>query len=60
MSSIHYSYQENTNAVKYIDIIEPYFELKHEFKYHGGLLKSEKLQFGSKSGLDNTHYRFVV
>ncbi|XP_034250662.1 teneurin-m isoform X4 [Thrips palmi] len=58
MSSIHYSYQENTNAVKYIDIIEPYFELKHEFKYHGGLLKNEKLQFGSKSGLDNTHYRY--
>lgn len=58
MSSIHYSYQENTNAVKYIDIIEPYFELKHEFKYHGGLLKNEKLQFGTKSGLDNTHYRY--
>ncbi|KAJ1529492.1 hypothetical protein ONE63_006265 [Megalurothrips usitatus] len=58
MSSIHYSYQENSNALKYIDIIEPYFELKHEFKYHSGLLKNEKLQFGSKSGLDNTHYRY--
>ncbi|XP_052130020.1 teneurin-m isoform X6 [Frankliniella occidentalis] len=58
MSSIHYSYQENSNVLKYIDIIEPHFELKHEFKYHGGLLKNEKLQFGSKTGLDNTHYRY--
>lgn len=60
LSSIHYSYQESTSLVKNIDIIEPSFELKHEFKYHMGILKDEKLKFGSKSGLHNTNYRFVA
>ncbi|XP_073990849.1 teneurin transmembrane protein Ten-m isoform X6 [Rhodnius prolixus] len=58
LSSIHYTYQESTNLVKNIDIIEPSFELKHEFRYHIGILKDERLKFGSKSGLHNTHYRF--
>ncbi|XP_075234226.1 teneurin transmembrane protein Ten-m isoform X2 [Lycorma delicatula] len=58
LSSIHYSYQESSSLVKNIDIIDPSFELKHEFKYHMGLLKDEKLKFGSKSGLHNTHYRY--
>ncbi|RZF32871.1 hypothetical protein LSTR_LSTR013659 [Laodelphax striatellus] len=58
LSSIHYTYQESTSLVKNIDIIDPSFELKHEFKYHVGLLKDEKLKFGSKSGLHNTHYRY--
>ncbi|XP_024082461.1 teneurin-m isoform X3 [Cimex lectularius] len=58
LSSIHYTYQESTNLVKNIDIIEPSFELKHEFRYHIGILKDEKLKFGSKSGLHNTHYRY--
>uniref|UniRef100_A0A1B6CCY7 Tenascin-like protein n=1 Tax=Clastoptera arizonana TaxID=38151 RepID=A0A1B6CCY7_9HEMI len=58
LSSIHYTYQESTNLVKNIDIIEPSFELKHEFKYQMGSLKDEKLKFGSKSGLHNTHYRY--
>ncbi|XP_046665298.1 teneurin-m isoform X3 [Homalodisca vitripennis] len=58
LSSIHYTYQESTSLVKNIDIIEPSFELKHEFKYHMGILKDEKLKFGSKSGLHNTNYRY--
>ncbi|CAH1394248.1 unnamed protein product [Nezara viridula] len=58
LSSIHYTYQENANLVKNIDIIEPSFELKHEFRHHIGLLKDEKLKFGSKSGLHNTNYRY--
>uniref|UniRef100_A0A8D8UYU9 Tenascin-like protein n=1 Tax=Cacopsylla melanoneura TaxID=428564 RepID=A0A8D8UYU9_9HEMI len=58
LSSVHYTYQENTNLVKNIDIIEPNFELKHEFKYHFGILKDEKLKFGSKSGLHNVHMKY--
>lgn len=58
LSSVHYTYQENSNLVKNIDIIEPNFELKHEFKYHFGILKDEKLKFGSKSGLHNVHMKY--
>uniref|UniRef100_A0A0K8SJM6 Teneurin-like YD-shell domain-containing protein n=1 Tax=Lygus hesperus TaxID=30085 RepID=A0A0K8SJM6_LYGHE len=58
LSSIHYTYQETTNLVKNIDINEPGFELKHEFRYHIGILKDERCKFGSKSGLRNTHYRY--
>lgn len=58
LSSIHYTYQESTSLVKSIDIIEPNFELKQEYKYHAGILKDEKLKYGSKSGLDNAHFRY--
>ncbi|KAF5270057.1 hypothetical protein FQA39_LY08469 [Lamprigera yunnana] len=58
LSSTHYVYHDSTNLVKNVDIVEPNFELKHEFKYHAGILKDEKLKFLGKSGLDNTHYRY--
>ncbi|XP_021940923.1 teneurin-m isoform X3 [Zootermopsis nevadensis] len=58
LSSIHYTYQESTSLVKSIDIIEPNFELKQEYKHHAGILKDEKLKYGSKSGLDNAHFRY--
>ena len=58
LSSIHYTYQESTSLVKSIDIIEPNFELKQEYKHHAGILKDEKLKFGSKSGLDNAHFHY--
>lgn len=58
LSSTHYVYHETSNLVKSIDIIEPNFELKQEFKYHAGILKDEKLKFLGKSGLDNAHYRY--
>ncbi|KAK5644102.1 hypothetical protein RI129_007947 [Pyrocoelia pectoralis] len=58
LSSTHYIYHDATNLVKNVDIVEPNFELKHEFKYHAGILKDEKLKFLGKSGLDNTHYKY--
>ncbi|KAJ9578404.1 hypothetical protein L9F63_005377, partial [Diploptera punctata] len=58
LSSIHYTYQESTSLVKSIDIIEPNFELKQEYKHHAGILKDERLKYGSKSGLDNAHFRY--
>lgn len=59
LSSTHYVYHESTNLVKSIDIVEPNFEMKQEFKYHAGILKDEKLKFSSKSGLDNAHYKYA-
>ncbi|XP_017767897.1 PREDICTED: teneurin-m isoform X2 [Nicrophorus vespilloides] len=58
LSSTHYVYQETSGLVKNVDIVEPNFELKQEFKYHAGILKDEKLKFNSKSGLDNAHYKY--
>ncbi|KAK9876575.1 hypothetical protein WA026_013955 [Henosepilachna vigintioctopunctata] len=58
MSSIQYTYHETSNLVKSIEIVEPYFELKQDFKYHAGVLKDERLKFNGKSGLDNAHYRY--
>ncbi|PNF20246.1 Teneurin-m [Cryptotermes secundus] len=58
LSSIHYTYQESTSLVNSIDIIEPNFELKQEYKHQAGILKDERLKYGSKSGLDNAHFRY--
>ncbi|XP_072394437.1 teneurin-m isoform X1 [Diabrotica undecimpunctata] len=58
MSSTHYVYHELLDLVKSVEIVEPNFELKQEFKYHAGILKDEKVKFNSKSGLDNAHYKY--
>ncbi|XP_055694712.1 teneurin-m isoform X5 [Lutzomyia longipalpis] len=58
LSSTHYAYQETTSLVKSVDIIDPGFELKREFKYHIGLNKEEKIKFGSKSGLAAAHFKY--
>ncbi|OAD52325.1 Teneurin-3 [Eufriesea mexicana] len=58
LSSIHYTYQETTSLVHSIDINEPNFEVRIEYKYHAGIVKDEKIKFGSKSGLDNARYRY--
>lgn len=58
MSSTHYVYHEVLDLLKTIEIIEPNFELRQEFKYHAGILKDEKLKFISKSYLNNAHYKY--
>ncbi|XP_030767229.1 teneurin-m isoform X3 [Sitophilus oryzae] len=58
MSSTHYTYHDILGLIKNVEIIEPNFELKQEFKYHSGVLKDEKLKFNVKSGLDNAHYKY--
>ncbi|KAK6625770.1 hypothetical protein RUM43_006069 [Polyplax serrata] len=57
-TSIHYTYQETTNLVKNVDVVEPNFEMKIEYRYHSGILKDERVKFGSKSGLNNAHYKY--
>ena len=57
-SSTHYTYQETTSLVRSIDINEPNFEMRVEYKYHAGIVKDEKIKYGSKSGLDNAHFRY--
>lgn len=58
VSSIHYTYQETTGLVRSIDVNEPNFEIRFEYKYHAGIVKDEKIKFNSKSGLNNAHYRY--
>lgn len=58
LSSTHYTYQESTSLIKSVEVLEPGFELRREFKYHSGILKDEKLKFGSKSGLASAHYKY--
>lgn len=58
MSSTHYVYHEVLDLVKIIEIIEPNFELRQEYKYHAGILKDEKLKFISKNDLNNAHYKY--
>lgn len=57
-SSTHFSYQETSSLVKSVEIREPGFELKREFKYHAGILKDEKIKFGLKSSLASTHFKY--
>lgn len=51
LSSTHYAYQDTTSLMKSVQVIEPGFELRREFKYHAGILKDEQLEFVSKSSL---------
>ncbi|XP_050525472.1 teneurin-m isoform X5 [Daktulosphaira vitifoliae] len=58
--SIHYAYQTNTNLVKNINVVEPGFELKHEIRYHLGIIKDERYLYSAKCGLHNTHLKYQV
>ncbi|KRF84821.1 uncharacterized protein Dvir_GJ13712, isoform C [Drosophila virilis] len=59
LSSTHYTYQETTSLVKSVEVQEPGFELRREFKYHAGILKDEKLRYGSKNSLAAAHYKYA-
>ncbi|XP_055596104.1 teneurin-m isoform X3 [Uranotaenia lowii] len=58
LSSTQYTYQESTGLVKMVEVLEPGFELRREFKYHAGVMKDEKLKFGSKSALASAHFKY--
>ncbi|EDS38435.1 odd Oz protein [Culex quinquefasciatus] len=58
LSSTQYTYQESTSLVKLVEVLEPGFELRREFKYHAGVMKDEKLKFGSKSALASAHFKY--
>lgn len=57
-TSAHYTYQESTSLVRSVEVVEPNFEMKIEYRYHSGILKDERLKFGTKSGLNNAHYKY--
>ncbi|KAL4707465.1 hypothetical protein ACJJTC_000109 [Scirpophaga incertulas] len=57
-SAIKYVYHENTHLVKNVEITDPDYELKQDYKYHAGILKDEKMKFNSKSGLNNAHFKY--
>ncbi|XP_049313181.1 teneurin-m isoform X2 [Bactrocera dorsalis] len=58
LSSTHYTYQDTTSLIKSVEVQEPGFELRREFKYHAGILKDEKVRFGSKNSLASAHYKY--
>uniref|UniRef100_T1GEJ9 Uncharacterized protein n=1 Tax=Megaselia scalaris TaxID=36166 RepID=T1GEJ9_MEGSC len=58
LSSAHYTYQETTGLIKGVEVQEPGFELRREFKYHAGILKDEKLRFGSKASFASAHFKY--
>ncbi|XP_061706463.1 teneurin-m isoform X5 [Cydia pomonella] len=57
-SAIRYVYHENTHLVKNVEITDPDYDLKQDYKYHAGILKDEKMKFNSKSGLNNAHFKY--
>ncbi|XP_063375091.1 teneurin-m isoform X5 [Cydia amplana] len=57
-SAIRYVYHENTHLVKNVEITDPDYDLKQDYKYHAGILKDEKVKFNSKSGLNNAHLKY--
>ncbi|XP_067613196.1 teneurin-m isoform X2 [Eurosta solidaginis] len=58
LSSTHYTYQDTTSLIKSVEVQEPGFELRREYKYHAGILKDEKVRFGSKNSLASAHYKY--
>lgn len=58
LSSTHYAYQDATSLMKSVQVLEPGFELRREFKYHAGFLKDEQLEFVSKSSLAAAHFKY--
>jgi len=57
ISETEFEYYPTTGLLKSVDVKDRPFEVRHEFKYHGGLLKEERIRFGSKTGLDNLKSR---
>ncbi|ODN01413.1 Teneurin-m [Orchesella cincta] len=58
LRSARFSYQENTSLLKVAEVSQFNFEVKIEYKYHGGLMKEEREKYGSKTGLDNVHLKY--
>lgn len=58
LSSTQYTYHDTTGLIKTVEVLEPGFEMQREFKYHAGILKDEKLKFGSKSTLSAAHFKY--
>ena len=53
-----FEYYSETGLLKTAEVKErPSYEVRNEFKYHGGLVKEERTKFGSKTGLDNARTR---
>ncbi|VVC91201.1 unnamed protein product [Leptidea sinapis] len=57
-SAVRYVYHENSDLVKNVEISDPDYELRQDYKYHAGILKDEKMKFNSKSGLNNAHFKY--
>lgn len=58
LSSTHYTYHDSSSLIKSVQVLEPGFELRREYKYHAGILKDEKMEFVSKSSLAASNFKY--
>lgn len=55
---IQFTYHEGLGLVKAAQISQSSFACKVESKYHGGVVKEDKVKFPPKSGLNNIHIKY--
>jgi len=58
LRSARFIHQESTGLLKTAEVSQSSMSLKVDYKYNGGVAKEKKERYGSKTGLDNAHYRF--
>ena len=58
LRSTRFGYQENSGLLKVADVSQSSFEVKIEYKYHGGIIKEQREKYGSTTGLDNIHLKY--
>ena len=53
-----FDYDQRTGQLRSAQVKQrPGYQVKHELQYHGGLVKEERVRFGSKTGLDDSRIR---
>ncbi|CAL4063225.1 unnamed protein product [Meganyctiphanes norvegica] len=57
--SVEYGYQPETGLVRSVAVRDKAFELRIDNKYHAGLVKEQKVRFGTSSGLAPAKLRFL-
>ena len=58
VSETNLDYYKETGLMKSVEVKDRPYDVRNEFKYHGGLITEEKMKFGSKTGLDNIRIRY--
>ncbi|KAK3862550.1 hypothetical protein Pcinc_031597 [Petrolisthes cinctipes] len=57
--SVEYGYHPETGLLRAVSVREKGFELRSDNKYHAGLVKDQRIRFGTSSGLDSAKLRFL-
>nr|XP_027219710.1 LOW QUALITY PROTEIN: teneurin-m-like [Penaeus vannamei] len=57
--SVEYGYHPETGLIRTVSVRERGFELRSDNKYHGGLVKEQRIRYGSTAVLDSAKLRFL-